>query len=72
MKLTKLVHDIKTNEIQEIDLSAKELKEVELTQNKKTDDNNKLQSEIESKILAKQTLLDRLGITADEAKLLLG
>jgi hypothetical protein len=31
-----------------------------------------LQSEIEAKQAARQVILDRLGLTADEAKLLLG
>jgi hypothetical protein len=31
-----------------------------------------LESELENKIAARQSVLDRLGLTADEAKLLLG
>jgi CRISPR/Cas system-associated exonuclease Cas4 (RecB family) len=54
--------------ITEVELSANQVKEIE----KNIKEIEKIQSEVKIKAAEKQALLDRLGITADEAKLLLG
>jgi hypothetical protein len=65
--MIRIEHNVETGVITEVQLTAKEIKEKE-----------KLQAAIEAKesqaqadAVAKAALLDRLGITADEAKLLL-
>jgi hypothetical protein len=62
------IHNLATNEIQ-----IREKNKAELAQ----DELNKISAEAEkaevaAKEAARQALLDKLGITADEAKLLLG
>jgi hypothetical protein len=62
------IHNIETDEIIDREMTDaefsnyQELKKIE----------NEKQSEIETKAAARQAILDRLGLTADEAKLLLG
>jgi hypothetical protein len=63
----KIIHNVETGQIEESEFSADELKEFA-----------KGRAEIEEKYAkeseaeqAKQVILDRLGITSDEAKLLL-
>ena len=61
------IHNTETGEIVEREMNAAELKQAEK-------DKKAYQAEIaaaEAKAQAKAALLDRLGITADEAKLLL-
>lgn len=59
------IHNVETGEVIERELSADEIaaKEAEAA---------KVQADLEAKEAARQALLDKLGITADEAKLLLG
>jgi AmiR/NasT family two-component response regulator len=61
------IHNITTNEIINREMTNAEFKQYELDLAKA---NAKLQAEAEAEA-AKAALLDRLGITADEAKLLL-
>lgn len=62
------IHDVETNLIDERDMTNDELAAYEL--------NNEaiaaFQANQAAKEAARQALLDKLGITADEAKLLLG
>jgi hypothetical protein len=60
-------HNVETGEIIERDMTAAELKQLEIDAKAKA----KELSEIEAKAAAKSALLERLGITADEATLLL-
>jgi hypothetical protein len=62
------IHNIETNEIIEREMNADELTLLEI--NKVKDQENKVA--LQTKEVARQALLDKLGITADEAKLLLG
>lgn len=66
--MIKIEHNVETGEIKEIELNAKEIKDHQAleaaTQAK--------DAELEAKATAKAALLDRLGITAEEAALLLG
>ena len=70
--LKKLVIDCSTNEAKEIELTKAEIAEINktATASKIRLDNEK--AEAEAKAQARQAILDRLGLTADEAKLLLG
>ena len=58
-------HNITTNKIIEREMTADELTQREA-------DSAASAAEAEAKEAARQALLDKLGITADEAKLLLG
>lgn len=72
----RIEHNAITNEIIEIELTDAEIKAIETEKNNyektiaKTE--AKLKIEIESKTAARAALLERLGITEEEAKLLLG
>jgi len=65
--MIKKIHNVETGEIIERELNAEELKQREL-------DIARLEAEneaVEAKAAEKAALLTKLGITADEAKLLL-
>lgn len=62
------IHDIATNEIIDREMNDAEFAQFEAEQAAEA----VKQAEAEAKAAEKQALLDRLGITADEAKLLLG
>ena len=65
--MKKLVHNVETGLVEEIDLTKTELNEYQ----KEQAEGIQRQAEAETKAQAKAELLERLGITADEAKLLL-
>jgi len=62
------IHNIETDEIIDREMNDIEFAQYEIDKV----DYLALQTQIETKAAQKQALLDRLGITADEAKLLLG
>jgi hypothetical protein len=62
------IHNVSTDEIIEREMNADELAQWE-ADNEAT---NARKAEAEAAAAARQALLDKLGITADEAKLLLG
>ena len=61
-------HNIETNQITTRQMNENEFAQYQIEQTEKT----KKQSEAEANATAKSALLERLGITADEAKLLIG
>ena len=62
------VHDSQTNEIIDREMNDDEFAQYELNQSEQS----AKQAEAEAKATAKAAILDRLGLTADEAKLILG
>lgn len=64
----RIEHNLETGEVKEIKLTAKEVAEKEASD---LAESLKMQ-ELQDKANAKAALLDRLGITAEEAALLLG
>jgi hypothetical protein len=64
---TKLVHNVETGEVSEVELTADELAQ----QAKDIKEGKALTAAITAEELAKTALLERLGITSDEAALLL-
>jgi hypothetical protein len=58
-------HNCETNEILERKLTAKEIKD-------RQDEHNAEVAANEAREAQRQAILDRLGLTADEAKLILG
>jgi hypothetical protein len=62
------IHNIETGEVIEREMNAKELKEFEADKAAQA----AAQVEAEAKAFAKAALLEKLGISEDEAKLLLG
>ena len=66
--MIKIIHNVETNEILEIEMTAKEIAEVK-AEAKLLEAAVKAQ---EAKAEAKAALLEKLGISADEAALLLG
>ena len=61
------IHNIETDEVIDREMTAAEFKQYEADQKLQTT----AQAQVEAKAEAKAALLDRLGITEDEAKLLL-
>jgi U3 small nucleolar ribonucleoprotein component len=64
----KLVHNVETDEVSEVDLSEQEITQIELDKQIKIAED----ALAASKAIQKAELLTKLGITADEAALLLG
>jgi hypothetical protein len=62
------IHDLATNEVIDREMNDAEFAEYEANKIKRL----KAQAEAEAKAAEKQALLDRLGITADELKMILG
>jgi hypothetical protein len=62
------IHDLATNEIIDREMTAAELKIHQADQA----DNNKKEAEADAKEAAKAAILDRIGLTADELKTILG
>ena len=62
-----LQHNVETNEVIERDATPDEVAEMQLSAARR----EAQLAEAQAKATAKEALLDRLGITADEAKLLL-
>ena len=62
------IHNAETNEIIDREMTKAEFDSYKLEQEKIAE----RQEAAEAKAVAKQAILDRLGLTADEAKLLLG
>ena len=67
-KPIKLIHNIETNEISEREMTIAEFKQYEADQANEAIK----QAEAEAKATAKAALLNKLGITAEEARILLG
>jgi hypothetical protein len=70
--MIRIEHNVETGEIKEIELTAEEIADVQERQEKAEARNAQLQIEEAAKAAARQVILDRLGLTADEAALLLG
>ena len=68
----RLEHDVQIGKIEEIELSAAELKELETLYDISKKNESALNVELKKIQDQKDALLAKLGITADEAKLLLG
>jgi hypothetical protein len=66
--MIKVEHNTQTGEIIEIQMTAAEVKQAE----KESIEATQREQAFNNKITAKAALLDRLGITAEEAALLLG
>ena len=62
------IHNIETDTIIDREMNDTEFAQYEADQT----DNTEAQAEAEAKATARQAILDRLGLTADEAALLLG
>ena len=62
------IHDLETNEIIDREMTAAEYKIYQAEEKIEAD----RKAAAEAKAAARQAILDRLGLTADEAKLLLG
>jgi hypothetical protein len=69
--INKIIVNCNINETEVIPLTASELKTLKEQADKKRDLDSALQAEAEAKAEAKTALLDKLGITAEEAALLL-
>jgi hypothetical protein len=70
--MNKMVVDCTTNEVEITPLTNAEIKAYEKKQLENQSILDAEQAEIEAKEVARQTILDRLGLSAEEAALLLG
>ena len=66
-KLIKKIHNVETGEVIERNFTSEEIAQRVIDEEKY----NLAQAEIESKAIARQAILDRLGLTAEEAALLI-
>jgi hypothetical protein len=62
------IHNVETNEIIDREMNDAEFAQHEIDQ----EDYVAREAEAQAKTVSRQAILDRLGLTADEAKLLLG
>lgn len=62
------IHNVESNEIIDRKMTNEEFADY----NARKTEQEIAQAEIESKAVARQAILDKLGLTVDEAKLLLG
>ncbi len=69
--MIRIEHNAETNTIEEIELTPAEVKKFEEMYKESAEKAKVLEAEAKAKAAEKAALLDRLGITADEAKLLL-
>lgn len=68
----KYIHNVQTNEIIVEDLSADEIKELKAREKEYKEKKLAFEAEAEAKQAQRQALLSRLGITEEEARILLG
>ena len=70
--MIRIEHNAATGVIQEIELTAKEIKDLEAQRVIEAAKMAELEAEINARNAARQAVLDKLGLTADEVKALLG
>ena len=69
--MTKIIHDITTNEITEVELTEQELSERQTKIHLHLIEQQRLNAELEIKTAARQAVLNKLGLTAEEVAALL-
>jgi hypothetical protein len=72
VNMFRIEHDTTTGEVKEIPLTAAEIKAIEKSQKEAAKNREISEAEAEAKAAAKQVILDRIGLTADELKTILG
>ena len=70
--MIRIEHNVETGEIKEIELTAEEIKDIQERQELAAIRNAAAEAEAQVKAQAKAALLTKLGITENEARLLLG
>jgi hypothetical protein len=70
--MIRIEHNVETGEIKEIELTAEEIKDIQERQELAAIRNAAAEAEAQVKAQAKAALLTKLGITEEEAALLLG
>jgi hypothetical protein len=68
----KIEHNVETGEIKQIELAPEEVTELETQYAEAKVKSDAAQAEVAARESARQALLTKLGITAEEAQLLLG
>ena len=71
-KMFRIEHNVETGEVKEIQLTAAEIKEIKELNAAAKIKQDAIQIEIEAELAAKEAILDRIGLTADELKTILG
>ena len=72
VNMFRIEHDTATGEIKEIPLTATEIKAIEKLQKEAAKTQSLIKAEEAAKTATKQAILDRIGLTADELKTILG
>ena len=67
----RIEHNIETNQVTEIELTEAEIKQFDALYATNKIESDKRDQEYATKKLQRETIYERLGITAEEAKLLL-
>lgn len=68
----RIEHNVETGEIKQVELSNAEIKQLEKQYAEQKVKSDAAEAQAESKATQRQAILDKLGLTADEAQLLLG
>ena len=72
MTYTRIIHDVATGEITEVELTANEIKELQKKQALADKETKAEEATLAEKNAKKAVLLERIGLTADELKTILG
>ena len=72
MDNTKILHDVATGEITEVELTANEIKELQKKQASAEKETKAEEAEAKEKATAKAAILDRIGLSVDELQTILG
>ncbi len=70
--MIRIEHNVETGEIKQIELSPEEIAELEIQYAEAKAKSDAAQAEADAKAAQRQALLNRLGITEEEARILLG
>lgn len=72
LNMFRVEHDTATGEVKEIPLTPSEIKEIEKLQKEAAKNRKTIETEAEAKAAQRQVILDRIGLTVDELKTILG
>ena len=70
LNMFRIENDTATGEVKEIPLTANEIKVIEKLQKEAAEKNVIQEAEAQAKAIQRQAILDRLGLTSEEASLL--
>lgn len=70
--MKKIVHNVETNEISEIEMTKDEIQQLQTDEAQYDKRREEEQVQAQAKAVQRASILERLGLTEEEAKVLLG